>query len=126
MPGALPFDILSPASSRARVDFERIPQNLTRTELFRYFTFSVEARHEILECRGDHNRIGFATRWPGRASLPERKLWRILRLWGKCWLRPLGTHDANVTWDATQGVLGFESSGAALFLRRSIVPLRGV
>ena len=35
--------------------FERIPQNLTRTELFRYFTFSVEDRHEILECRGEGN-----------------------------------------------------------------------
>ena len=60
MPGALPFDILSPSSSQSRVGFERIPQNLTRTELFCYFTFSVEDRHEILECRGDHNRIGFA------------------------------------------------------------------
>jgi hypothetical protein len=84
MPGAPPFDILSPASSRARVDFERIPQNLTRTELFRYFTFSVEDRHEILQCRGDHNRIGFApllggVRLTGRfpydlASIPRHLL----------------------------------------------------
>ena len=84
MPGALPFDILSPSSSQSRVGFERIPQNLTRTELFRYFTFSVEDRHEILECRGDHNRIGFAlllggVRLTGRfpydlASIPRHLL----------------------------------------------------
>ena len=59
MHSALPFYV--PSSFRhSRAGFEQIPQNLTRPELFRYFTFSEEDCHEILQCRGDHNRIGFA------------------------------------------------------------------
>jgi hypothetical protein len=82
MPGALPFDILSPSSGQSRVGFERIPQNLTRTELFRYFTFSVEDRHEILECRGDHNRIGFALLLGGvRLTGRFPTIWRPFPNW---------------------------------------------
>src|ERR1043166_6343611 len=60
MHATLPF--YTPASSfrHSRAGFERIPPNLTRLELFRYFTFSDEDRREILQCRSDHNRLGFA------------------------------------------------------------------
>jgi TnpA family transposase len=60
MHSALPFYVPSSSLRHSRAGFEQIPQNLTRPELFRYFTFSEEDRHEILQCRGDHNRIGFA------------------------------------------------------------------
>lgn len=60
MQAGLPFYVPSSSFRHSRAGFEKIPQNLTRTELFRYFTFSEDDRHEILQCRGDHNRIGFA------------------------------------------------------------------
>src|SRR2546428_2371245 len=60
MQAGLPFYVPSSSFRHSRAGFEKIPQNLTRTELFRYFTFSAEDRYEILQCRGDHNRIGFA------------------------------------------------------------------
>jgi Domain of unknown function (DUF4158) len=60
MQPGLPFYVPSSPLQYARTGFEKIPQNLTRTELFQYFTFSPEDRQEILQCRGDHNRIGFA------------------------------------------------------------------
>jgi Domain of unknown function (DUF4158) len=60
MAAVLPFYTSTSPFRYVRAGFERIPQNLTRTELFCYFTFSEEDRHEILQCRGDHNRIGFA------------------------------------------------------------------
>lgn len=60
MDTVLPFYVPSSPFRHSRAGFEKIPQNLTRTELFRYFTFSAEDRREILQCRGDHNRIGFA------------------------------------------------------------------
>jgi hypothetical protein len=60
MQPGLPFYVPSSIRHHSRAGFEKIPQNLTRTELFQYFTFSPEDRQEILECRGDHNRIGFA------------------------------------------------------------------
>lgn len=56
----LPFYVPSSPFRHSRAGFEKIPQNLTRTELLQYFTFSAEDRQEILQCRGDHNRIGFA------------------------------------------------------------------
>lgn len=43
-----------------RAGFENLPADLSRTELFRYFTFSDKDRQEILFCRGTSNRIGFA------------------------------------------------------------------
>jgi len=67
MHSALPFYV--PSSFRhSRAGFEQIPQNLTRPELFRYFTFSEEDCHEILQCRGDHKRIGFALLLGGKRS----------------------------------------------------------
>jgi TnpA family transposase len=60
MQARLPFYVPPSSFRHSRAGFEKIPQNLTRTELFRYFTFSEDDRHEILQCRGDHNRIGFA------------------------------------------------------------------
>jgi hypothetical protein len=50
----LPFDVPSSTFRHSRAGFEQIPQNLTRTELFRYFTFTADDRYEILQCRGDH------------------------------------------------------------------------
>ena len=60
MESFLPFYIPASPFRHARAGFERIPANLTRTELFRYFTFAEEDRREIHQCRGDHNRIGMA------------------------------------------------------------------
>jgi hypothetical protein len=60
MQPGLPFYAPSSPFYHSRAGFEQIPQNLTRTELFQYFTFSPEDRAEILQCRGDYNRIGFA------------------------------------------------------------------
>lgn len=56
----LPFYTPASPVRHARAGFERIPANLTRAELFRYFTFAEEDRREIQQCRGDHNRIGVA------------------------------------------------------------------
>src|SRR5947208_3600330 len=57
----LPFQPAVPTSSRhSRAGFERIPPNLSRAELLRYFTFGEEDRCEIAQCRGEHNKIGFA------------------------------------------------------------------
>jgi hypothetical protein len=44
----------------ARASFEHIPRNLSRAELFRYFTFPEPNRNEIAQCRGESNKIGFA------------------------------------------------------------------
>ena len=60
MQTGLPFYVPPSSFRHSRAGFEQIPQNLTRIELFRYFTFSADDRREILQCRGDHNRIGFA------------------------------------------------------------------
>jgi len=51
MHGDFPFHILSSSLGQSRAGFERIPQSLTRTELFRYFTFSAGDCLEILQCR---------------------------------------------------------------------------
>jgi urease gamma subunit len=48
------------ANRHTRVGFEHIPQNLSRAELFRYFTFPEPDRREIAQCRGESNKIGFA------------------------------------------------------------------
>src|SRR4029077_3868667 len=60
MQAILPFYTPTSPFRHARAGFERIPSNLTRTELFRYFTFAEEDRGEILQCRGEHNRLGVA------------------------------------------------------------------
>lgn len=44
----------------ARTGFEHMPADLSKAELFRYFTYSAEDRHAIFECRGRHNKVGFA------------------------------------------------------------------
>ena len=54
------FSIPQPAIRHARVGFETIPANLSRAELFRYFTFPESDRREIAQCRGESNKIGFA------------------------------------------------------------------
>jgi Domain of unknown function (DUF4158) len=43
-----------------RTGFENIPADLSKAELFRYFTYSAEDRRAIFECRGRHNKVGFA------------------------------------------------------------------
>ena len=60
MQSGLPFYVPASPVHHARTGFEKIPQNLTRTALFPYFTVSPEDRVGILRCRGDQNRIGFA------------------------------------------------------------------
>jgi TnpA family transposase len=56
--------LLSPAEvsivRHPRTGFENLPVDLTRAELFRYFTFSDKDCVEIVFCRGAQNRIGFA------------------------------------------------------------------
>jgi hypothetical protein len=43
-----------------RVGCENIPADLTRAEVFRFFTFPETDRHLIFQCRGMQNRLGFA------------------------------------------------------------------
>lgn len=43
-----------------RTGFERIPRDLSKAELLRYFTYSPEDRDEIFQCRGNSNKVGFA------------------------------------------------------------------
>jgi TnpA family transposase len=54
------FPIPQPAVRHTRVGFETVPANLSRAELFRYFTFPEPDRREIAQCRGESNKIGFA------------------------------------------------------------------
>jgi hypothetical protein len=44
----------------SRSGFETIPSDLSKAELFRYFTYSAEDRLAIFECRGNNNKVGFA------------------------------------------------------------------
>src|SRR5262245_34086575 len=60
MQATLPFQSAAPSLRHSRAGFERIPANLSRAELFRYFTFAEQDRREIDQCRGDSNKIGFA------------------------------------------------------------------
>src|SRR5713101_1546137 len=60
MAAVLPFPSSPGALRHSRAGFDRIPRNLSRAELLRYFTFSEEDRREVTQCRGEHNRIGFA------------------------------------------------------------------
>lgn len=56
----IPYSQLSPTSRHPRSGFERIPKDLSRTELIRYFTYSESDKHEITQCRSGDNQIGFA------------------------------------------------------------------
>jgi TnpA family transposase len=44
----------------SRSGFETIPSDLSKAELFRYFTYSADDRLAIFECRGNNNKVGFA------------------------------------------------------------------
>jgi TnpA family transposase len=59
-PNVLPFEPPPAPTRPARSGFETIPRDLSRAELFRYFTYSPEDRDEIFQCRGRSNRVGFA------------------------------------------------------------------
>ena len=56
----LPFTPREPSLRILRTGFETIPSDLSKAELFRYFTYTAEDRHEIFECRGNSNKVGFA------------------------------------------------------------------
>jgi hypothetical protein len=60
MNAPLLFPVEVSAIRHPRAGFENLPVDLTRTDLFRYFTFSDKDREEIAFCRGAQNRIGFA------------------------------------------------------------------
>jgi hypothetical protein len=75
------FPIPQPTVRHPRVGFETIPANLSRGELFRYFTFPEPDRREIAQCRGESNKIGFALLLGAVAIaacwLPARRATRI-------------------------------------------------
>jgi len=54
------FPVPQPTVRHTRAGFETIPANLSRAELFRFFTFPELDRREIAQCRGESNKIGFA------------------------------------------------------------------
>jgi TnpA family transposase len=56
----LPFTPRVESLRIARTGFESIPADLSKAELFRYFTDTAEDRLEIFACRGSHNKLGFA------------------------------------------------------------------
>lgn len=56
----LPFAPREETLRVTRTGFENIPADLSKAELFRYFTYSTEDRQAIFECRGRHNKVGFA------------------------------------------------------------------
>src|SRR5206468_8176191 len=60
MHAVLPFQTVPTSFRHSRAGFERIPSTLSRIELLRYFTFGEEDHREIAQCRGEHNKIGFA------------------------------------------------------------------
>jgi TnpA family transposase len=60
MNSVVAFPIQSSSVRHPRAGFESIPHDISRSELLRFFTFSDNDRNEILQCRGDVNRIGFA------------------------------------------------------------------
>jgi len=61
--------LASCAHPRAR--FENLPVDLSRAELFRYFTFSDKDHEEIALCRSAQNRIGFALLLGGDITLMD-------------------------------------------------------
>jgi hypothetical protein len=56
----LPFEPPPAPARHIRAGFENIPRDLSKAELLRYFTYSPEDRHEIFQCRGSGNKVGFA------------------------------------------------------------------
>ena len=56
----LPFEPREEPVRLSRSGFETIPSDLSKAELFRYFTYSAEDRLAISECRGNNNKVGFA------------------------------------------------------------------
>jgi hypothetical protein len=56
----LPFTPRADSVRIVRTGFETIPADLSKAELFRYFTYSAEDRLEIFACRGSSNKLGFA------------------------------------------------------------------
>ena len=59
-PNVLPFESPPPPLRHIRRGFDSIPRDLSKAELLRYFTYSPEDRHEIFQCRGNSNKVGFA------------------------------------------------------------------
>ena len=57
-PVRFPVSISAVRHPRAR--FESIPRDLSKAELFRYFTYSEKDLQEINLCRGVSNKIGFS------------------------------------------------------------------
>src|SRR5262245_22197539 len=55
----LPFAPREEPMRLSRSGFETIPADLSKAELFRYSTYSPEHRHEIFQCRGNINKVGF-------------------------------------------------------------------
>src|SRR5689334_12271770 len=56
----LPFAPREEPVGLSRSGFETIPSDLSKAELFRYFTYSAEDQLAIFECRGNNNKVGFA------------------------------------------------------------------
>jgi Domain of unknown function (DUF4158) len=54
------FPISASSVRHPRAGFESVPNDLSRAELLRYFTYSENDLKEINLCRGTNNRIGFA------------------------------------------------------------------
>lgn len=60
MSSVVPFPVPAFPRRHSRSGFESIPQDVSRQELVRYFTYSDTDKREIFQCRGAHNQIGFA------------------------------------------------------------------
>jgi len=59
-PNVLSFKPPPAPVRHVRAGFENLPRDLSKAELLRYFTYSPEDRHEIFQCRGPSNKVGFA------------------------------------------------------------------
>lgn len=57
---AFPSPPLVPKIRHPRTGFESLPRDLSRSELFRFFTFSDVDLEQIRLSRGDTSRLGFA------------------------------------------------------------------
>src|SRR5215475_11057183 len=54
------FPIVASSARHPRAGFESVPNDLSKAEILRYFTYSENDLREINLCRGANNRIGFA------------------------------------------------------------------
>ena len=61
----LPFKAPASAPRSTRTGWETIPRDLSRAELFRYFTYTAEDRAELFACRGTSNKPGLAILFGG-------------------------------------------------------------